>query len=262
MRRHGKYLLGFVVGAALVLFVAQVLRIAPTQINYCGNHKADYDNCPTHYLIFIPPIWIIDHLEAVAAVLTAIATVYIANFTIVLSRIGKQQADDTRIVQRAFISVEPGGIEPFLGQFEVTDDRIACNIVINNAGSLPAHDVRWCIERTYSEDFRANVFNAENIELVGGIVLAQKTKIRKGSIPTDKTTFDKWRNNAEPDRAWLYVWGRVSYHDGFTGRRFTDFCHRYNLRGAKGYGIPEENGRYHEYGNGTDETKRLVAFTS
>ena len=88
----------------------------PTQINYCGGHETNQEDCPTHYLVFIPLIWVIDHLDVVAAIVMAIATAYIATFTIVLSNIGKQQANDAQIVQRAFISVEPGGA--FSGQFE------------------------------------------------------------------------------------------------------------------------------------------------
>ena len=56
------------------------------------------------------------------------------------------------------------------------------------------------------------------------------------------------------DKAWLYVWGKVTYHDGFNRGRFIAFCHRYNLYGATEYGIPARNGRYHEHGNRTDES--------
>jgi len=33
------------------------------------------------------------------------------------------------------------------------------------------------------------------------------------------------------------------------GRISFSVCHRYNLRGGKGYRISAANGRYHEYGN-------------
>jgi hypothetical protein len=171
--------------------------------------------------------------------------------TFILAVISGFQIRDARIVQRAFISVEPGGIRPFKGD----DDRIACDIIIRNAGNLPARKVAWFIDKKYSENPAEKDFPIAAItnQMLGDIVLAPKGKIRKGSIPSDKQTFDTYRNNAQPDRAWLFVWGRVSYHDGFRAGRHTDFCHRYNLRGARGFAIKRKNGRYHEYGNRTDE---------
>jgi hypothetical protein len=52
----------------------------------------------------------------------------------------------------------------------------------------------------------------------------------------------------------IYVWGQVCYDDGFGRRRFTKYCHRYNRRVLRrlddgGYGIPERDARFHEYGN-------------
>jgi hypothetical protein len=69
-----------------------------------------------------------------------------------------------------------------------------------------------------------------------------------------RPAFDLRVRNAQPDRAWIYIWGRVSYHDGFRPDRWVEFCHRYNLHGASGYEIKAENGRYHEKGNRTDES--------
>jgi hypothetical protein len=184
----------------------------------------------------------------------------IALFTLVLSfaTVGlwaatiwgiRSQKSDTRILQRAYISVKPGGVTPYSGE----DDRLACNIVIYNAGNLPAHNVLWGIEATYSADPLADCFDVSKIHTVGKIVLPPKGEFRKGAKPTTKSSFDRWLADAKPDKAWLYIWGRISYHDGFVGGRYIDFCHRYNLRGAQGYTIPENNGRYHEYGNRTDE---------
>lgn len=66
------------------------------------------------------------------------------------------------------------------------------------------------------------------------------------------------------DGLYIYVWGIVTYHDGFTAGRITKFCHRYNcgnvfedtLRwGDTAYwsvSIAEEFARYHRYGNNAD----------
>jgi hypothetical protein len=165
---------------------------------------------------------------------------------------GIRQYLDTRILQRAYISVEPGGVTPFVGD----DNRIACNVFIYNAGNLPAHDMSWDIRATYSTDAREEkVFKWNELIRFGKIVLAPKSRFRKGADPTTREEFDKCRIGAEKNKAWLYVWGRITYNDGFRADRWIEFCHRYNLRGTKEYRIPEENGRYHEYGNRTDESR-------
>ncbi len=46
-----------------------------------------------------------------AAIASAMAAAVVAVFTIVLSCIGRRQIADTRILQRAYLTVEPKGIE-------------------------------------------------------------------------------------------------------------------------------------------------------
>ncbi|MGP0089892.1 MAG: hypothetical protein ACLPKB_08025 [Xanthobacteraceae bacterium] len=176
------------------------------------------------------------------------ATVVLGIATGGLIWLGWKQLLHGREVERAFISVEPGGIRPYGGD----DNRIACDIIINNAGNLTARNLFWFSDKKYSADAEEKCFPIG--PMVGGIVLAPKVQARKGTTePTNKADFDKSRIDAKPDKAWLYVWGRVAYHDGFKGGRYINFCHRYNLRGAEGFDIPKENGRYHEHGNHTDE---------
>jgi hypothetical protein len=55
----------------------------------------------------------------------------------------------------------------------------------------------------------------------------------------------------------VYVWGKVTYDDGFGNLRFTKFCHRYPVEGAtgdtaRGISIAADHGRYHEHGNDAD----------
>jgi hypothetical protein len=52
----------------------------------------------------------------------------------------------------------------------------------------------------------------------------------------------------------MYVWGEVTYTDGFGEPRFTKFCHRYNNQAIIptskcGLWIPPEDARYHDHGN-------------
>jgi hypothetical protein len=61
-----------------------------------------------------------------------------------------------------------------------------------------------------------------------------------------------------PSEKFIYVWGRVTYLDGLSGkRRFTNFCHRYNAARKDpqlggGYLILKKRARYHDYGNDAD----------
>jgi hypothetical protein len=148
--RYTKCFLGILVGAALTFFVAQALGVFPTQINYCSDHEANYHNCASHYLVVIPLIWIANHLEVVATIMTAIATVYIAKFTIVLSRIGKQQADDARVVQRAYVFVK----QPQAAILVDPNNRLAGVRVwasLKNSGTTPAPRMRALTAATFVE---------------------------------------------------------------------------------------------------------------
>lgn len=162
----------------------------------------------------------------------------------------ERQELDTRVLQRAYLSVEPGGINQFLDG----TPRLSCDILIRNAGNLPAKHVSWFIERIISQHDNLRDFHIGERE--GKIVLAPKAVAKKGT----KNNLPKLNvlnlrpNPGNPSANWIYVWGRVDYHDGFKGDRFIEFCHRYNI-GASGTegDISAEAGRYHESGNRTDE---------
>jgi hypothetical protein len=67
----------------------------------------------------------------------AIATIFIAAFTIILACVARRQIKDTRILQRAYIVAEPYGIDTF------TDGkRVVGYTGIRNAGRLPATELR------------------------------------------------------------------------------------------------------------------------
>jgi hypothetical protein len=73
-----------------------------------------------------------------STIVTAIAGGIVAWFTVVLAGVGKQQIADTKILQRAYLSVEPQGIEwsgegVFVGQ-----------VIFKNVGKLPATEGRQC----------------------------------------------------------------------------------------------------------------------
>jgi hypothetical protein len=67
-----------------------------------------------------------------AIITSAVATAVVAVFTIVLASVGRRQIADTRILQRAYLSVEPKGIE------WPTNGFLVGQVAFKNVGKLPA----------------------------------------------------------------------------------------------------------------------------
>lgn len=164
----------------------------------------------------------------------------------------RNQSKDTRIIQRAYLNVEPRGIELYTSD----DSTLSCDVVFLNAGNLPASKVNWYMCRRFSRNPKANKFPVPDIKDLppGENLIPPRAQIRKGAPNIKWRAFQKFRSGSrEKDDCWLYVWGRVRYNDGFQDGRWVDFCHRYNLRGTTKSSIDREDGRQHEYGNQTDE---------
>jgi hypothetical protein len=51
----------------------------------------------------------------------------------------RNQTRETQILQRAYLSVEPAGIQPHVDR----GDRVVCSVTFRNVGHLPARNVRW-----------------------------------------------------------------------------------------------------------------------
>jgi hypothetical protein len=233
MHRYAKYFPGFFVGAALTFFVAQVLGIFPTQINYCSDHEAGYNNCASHYLVLIPLIWIANHLEAVAAILTGIATAYIAKFTIVLSRAGKQQAADARIVQQAYVfPIRP--ISELLVREDQTIYGLRLRIPWKNSGSTPAVPVNSLIGATWVKDpteFKFGAITQEGINQP--FVLGPSAEIESGSIDITPPHLNDLLIHHQGHQ---FFWGWARYRDVFPNSPWhvVEFCFRVTAEGQLG----------------------------
>jgi hypothetical protein len=173
----------------------------------------------------------------------------------------QQQEKDTQILQRAYLSVEPGGVAPYASPTATFDPdwRVVAHIRIHNAGHLPARNVsyhfntqfssdpHWSEERLaqidWSEDFFAQSGETENaVEPVGNNVIPPGSTMNQGG-PT----------RLLGEKGWVYVWGIVTYNDGFVDGRITRFCHRYNLKRSRpskdgSRRIRPKYGRYYERG--------------
>jgi hypothetical protein len=162
---------------------------------------------------------------------------------------------DTRILQRAYIAVEPLGIHQMS-----SGDRLIGHIGIKNAGNLPTRSLGWFIDIKFSDDGDEHSFPVGNPD--GNIVITPGTISTRGSSQgilvqalLTACGADTNKGREAEKQTYVYVWGIVRYEDGFRRKRFTKFCHRYNwVMRDKGvtYEISKEFARYHEYGNDAD----------
>lgn len=171
----------------------------------------------------------------------AVATVFIAFYTIVLAYIGRRQNKISKIIQRAYVSADMDGIN------DTTEGNLVGQVIFKNVGHLPANKLSWLVKIS-SGDEQFMPPKIKNRELEGVGVLPIGAEWPKGSdgipIPQEGT---------KPE--FMYVWGRITYKDGIRWRkRYLNFCHRYPMEKSTtpaggGYCIDVRHGRYHERGN-------------
>jgi hypothetical protein len=126
-----------------------------------------------------------------------------------------------------------------------------------NTGTVFAKDVRSKVKKQLSEngDLPEEALPIDESELTGDNVIAPRADIRYASEAIFKSEIDDGRSTAKDGPFFLYIWGMIEYRDGFTPKRFTKFCHRYNFSslGAGEYIIRKEDYRYHHRGNKIDD---------
>ena len=182
----------------------------------------------------------------------------LAVFTLILVIFTRRLWSDARILQRAYIAVEPLGI-----RLMKNGSDLIGHVGIKNTGHLPARKLSCLINIRFghsgeeSDDF----FPLQQGK--GKIVIAPGAIATRGSgISVKVQTLNEFcraaagvgRDSERP--TYLYVWGAVEYEDGFNKIRTTKFCHRYNWidrkERDKPYEIDAADARYHEYGNDAD----------
>jgi hypothetical protein len=191
--------------------------------------------------------WTTDDPVAVYTLVLAISTI---GLWIVTWRGIRGQSRETRILQRAYLSVEPAGIHPIT---RATKKAVA-HIQISNVGKLPAKDVKWLINHEPSEDHDRRDFPVREELAEGEITLSPGISMQQGggivNVDTELQLPLGW---------YLYVWGAAYYTDGFGEKRVTRFCHRYNCSNVtetvhpggwpSGYKIESSLARYNRWGN-------------
>ena len=98
------------------------------------------------------------------------ATVFVAIFTMVLAYLARRQIKLTKILERAYISVRPFGIETFR-----TKDNVVCLVAIRNSGRTPARKVSWVLCRKWDTEQRIKRFQINKTDLLA-ITLSQLGK--------------------------------------------------------------------------------------
>lgn len=146
-----------------------------------------------------------------------------------------QQVKTARATQRAYVSINPAGIEL------LREGLILGHVVFDNAGHLPAGRFRWRIKihPNPEKDWVPPPLNDADLEKTE-TVLPVGAKWKMGSPTIEKPSV--------LETNYLFVWGRVEYRDGFDQHRFTNFCHRYRWQpGTRD--LPVDAARTNKWGN-------------
>jgi hypothetical protein len=177
-----------------------------------------------------------------AIIASAVATAVVAVFAIVLACVGRRQIADTRILQRAYLTVEPKGIE------WTTNETLVGQVAFTNVGKLPAtafvsvvnkivvRNAEWVTPILTDAGLRRR---PPGLIPIGGEVLQSSGGITRQEVTEAQVDGEKY----------LYVWGRANR------KRYINFCHRYPLEKMDpepqglGYSISAKFARHHEYGN-------------
>src|ERR1700747_1202620 len=139
---------------ALCVYVVSLWAYAlsgfPTEALICDPPGSAKD-CNSHNILLTLVLYALYELNFYGVLITAIATGVIAKFTVTLARVGRQQIEDTHILERAYIVAEPYGIDTF------TDGKqIVGYTGIRNAGRMPATKLQWFSRLTLSDSGKWN----------------------------------------------------------------------------------------------------------
>jgi hypothetical protein len=184
----------------------------------------------------------------------ALATIFLVIVTAGLVVFAYRGFNDARILQRAYVSVEPHGI------IGMSYSELVAHVVIENAGNLPARDLKLKIKSIFHEsgDLSRSNFVTDESELEGSYVLPPKGRMIQGSPPISEPKMlreqDDIRRFHGAKTHFVYVHGLVTYQNGFGSARRTQFCHRYNCAVFDQRKRAIEAGRARQHHEGNDAT--------
>ncbi len=184
--------------------------------------------------------WFSDLVKPYHDVINTISAIVIAAFAVVLARVARKQTRDARILQRAYLNVKFGGIQNSSAR------ELVGHVTFQNVGHLPARKLYWLVKLNGGgSDWRPPKIKSKELEGEGVLPIGAEWPLGSKGLPQSQVEAGLY----------LYVWGRVTYKDGFRWRRRkTDFCHRYPWQmrtelSDGGVKVGAEFARYHNYGN-------------
>jgi hypothetical protein len=149
--------------------------------------------------------------------ISALSTGIVALFTIALFRVGWRQIRDTKILQRAYLSVEPEGIV-------TSTSGLLLGHVARTSASFPPQSSSILLRTSWSTTTPTLTDNAFRDDTDPGLVpIGAEVLQGSGGI----TLGEIERAELPDDEKYLYVWGRAKFKDGFDRDRWVNFCHRY-----------------------------------
>jgi hypothetical protein len=186
--------------------------------------------------------WLNEIVTPYRELINTASTFAIAIFTIVLAYVAYRQSRDARILQRAYLDAKFGGV-----QTNNAGDLVG-HVTFKNVGHLPAKSVFWLVNLNGgSADWKPEKIRSK--DMIGASVLPIGAEWPRGS-----PSLPHPQENQKG--LYIYVWGRVTYRDGFKRwrKRRLDFCHRYPWEKREtptggGVKISTEWARYHDVGN-------------
>jgi hypothetical protein len=120
-------------------------------------------------------------------------------------------------------------------------------VTFKNVGHLPASKFSWFVKLSSgNEQFTPPRIKNKMLDGVGVLPIGAQWRMGSDGNPIPQE---------ESNPKYLYVWGKVTYKDGFRWRkRYMTFCHRYPMAksytpSGGGFSIDAEHAHYNERGN-------------
>jgi hypothetical protein len=164
---------------------------------------------------------------------------------------------NTKILQRAYISIEPLGIKPWRSPATGLPCNVVGHVKCRNVGRLPARNFR--LSSIKMKWVPADQIEDEDPPDVEVEPYEQAIPIQASVAVGSESLAPEDLPQVADRKGYLLVWGKATYRDGFdtTPGRSIKFCHRYpcvDCTGSEkeGYTIDIANVRYHNHGNEQD----------
>jgi hypothetical protein len=228
MLKQHKIMFGAALASSIwaVFFVLQSDTSAYYQI--CEtNQYTDKESCTPHHLLYVV-VWYVGYVFNPTTI-TAFATVAIAAFTLTLRNVGRQQAIDARIVQRAYINI----VSPYSQlRFDHQGTFLSLRVWVGwkNAGKTPAFPMFGRIGATFTNPGEAFIFGHPPAEIGDPMALGPGAEFTSGHIDISAVHAEAAVNGA----GHLFFWGEAQYRDTFPGtpQHILEFCYKIEIDGG------------------------------